>query len=440
MSFRVLLNFLAITALLLSACSSAGTNAPQTTPTNPADSTPRVAATATSVPERQAVFKLVLNQVEFRTTAIDSFTSAAPEDVLKVNGQAQTGESGKARLDLLPEGSIIRLGPSTSFVLQELQSEPSDPVTKIKLAFGKLWIVLTGGELDIQTPNGQAAVRGSFMSVDFDAQTKHLRVTCLEGHCELKTDLGAVELIDGQFSEILAEGLPPTTAAPMTEADYKEWQQVSPEAQQLIAPIVTPTSPELVPGGPIPTKPLSFSITNQCSDPNTIGGDWLWTFTRLPDEKGEGFTEMVHVPVSQTVSGEFPPGFYSITDIFPNGEQHQSPTPANSDNSQINVTGCAVSLAPPNGGSATLIPPGGTLITPTELSTTYSLTNNCTTVWHWVFTGTQVITVDVPPGQTVSGTLPPGTYTVTDFFDNGLPHGPSLVPAGGRLNVTSCTP
>lgn len=295
---------------------------------------------------RQATFSFVLNDVQTRADAGADLQPAAPGDQLQVGGQAQSGETGRASLDLEPEDTVVRIGPNTLFTLEALETEDGAPLSRLQLLFGQLWIVLAGGSLEVETPYGLAAVRGSYMSVAFD-KAQGMVVTCLEGHCSLANEAGTVELTDGQTSSIPQAEEPPSPPQQMEDEDYIEWKQVSPEAVELLNPDEEDEpryteDGQLIPQeaeGSLITAPLTFELSNNCPADSPVGGDWLWQFERLPDENGEGFVETFVIPNGQTFSGTLPPGQYVVTDWFSDGQQH-GPQLLLSDKTFLHVRSC----------------------------------------------------------------------------------------------------
>ncbi len=279
--------------------------------------------------ERQAMFTFILNDVQARADAGADLKPAALGDILQVGGQAQSGNDSRACLDLEPEGTVVRIGPNTLFTLNTLETDADSPLARLELLVGQIWVILAGGRLEVETPYGLAAVRGSYMSVAFD-EAQGMIVTCLEGHCSLANEAGTVELTDGQSSSIPQADDPPSPPQKMEEEEYQEWQQASPEAVELLDPDKTDEpryteDGQLIPQeaeGPLITEPLTFELSNNCAASDPIGGDWLWQFERLPDENGAGFVETFVVPNGQTFTGTLPPGQYVITDWFADGQQH----------------------------------------------------------------------------------------------------------------------
>lgn len=195
----------------------------------------------TNTPEivRQAVFIEIVGEVEFRLSSDMDFVSAGLEDVIWAGGQALTGQDGNAKLDLLPDGTIVRLSKHTTFTLTDLSQDRDDPITKINLLLGKLWIILNGGSLEIDTPSGIASVQGSMMGVAYNPDTQELGVTCLEGHCAVSNAFGEVDLEGGQASEVIS-GNAPSDARPMTPKEFYQWREEVPEASDVLEEALSP--------------------------------------------------------------------------------------------------------------------------------------------------------------------------------------------------------
>ena len=86
--------------------------------------------------------------------------------------------------------------------------------------------------------------------------------------------------------------------------------------------------------------------------------------------------------------------------------------------------------------------------TPTEagvgatLPLVYKFLNNCTSdygAWHISIFGPEEKVVDVPLGETVTGELPPGQYTMFYAADNGAEDGPfGFFSDDGPVNESMC--
>lgn len=218
-------------ASLASTANIPPTNVDTETPT-PKLNTPSPTDTATAspvpTPSRIASISLVEPLVEARASASIDFSAAAPGVTLPVGGEARTGEAGRTRLDLAPGGTIIRLAPNTHFTVSKLGEESGNPFTKLELFFGQLYIILSGGQLDVQTPSGVASVRGSMMSVSYDPDENIMTVTCLEGHCSLRTENGIIELVAGQAADII-KGILSRGPRDLTDGEIYGWLENAPE-------------------------------------------------------------------------------------------------------------------------------------------------------------------------------------------------------------------
>jgi hypothetical protein len=156
---------------------------------------------------------------------------------VQVNGQVQTGDDGRVRLDL-SSGTIIRAAPSTLFTLIANDEMEGGLATRIKMEIGKIFIILNGGSADVETPSGVASVRGSYMKVEVDPETLDIYVTCLEGDCSATNPAGTVNFTDGQ-KVVLFHRDPVTgnwtapNVEPMTPEEFQEWLDNNPEARDL---------------------------------------------------------------------------------------------------------------------------------------------------------------------------------------------------------------
>jgi len=190
-----------------------------------------------------ATINEIKGTVQARQPDQSDYANASDGLTLQLHGLVKTSNDGRARLNL-SSGTIVRVAPASLFTLTDNQAQSDNSLaTKLKLELGKVWIVLKGGTLDIETPAGQAGVRGSLLSVTVDPNNIGVYVTCLEGHCSVSNPAGQLDLTDGQTGRLL----PPindTYTAPqlgaMTPDDFKDWQDNVPEAAALI-PVVSAT-------------------------------------------------------------------------------------------------------------------------------------------------------------------------------------------------------
>jgi hypothetical protein len=185
-------------------------------------------------------------------------------DILHVLGKIKTGPDGRVRLSL-SSGTIIRVANSSMFTFQSNEAASQGGLlTSLKLEIGKLWIILNGGGLDVDTPTGVAAVRGSYMGVSVDPVTKRIRITCLEGNCSWPN--AQINLISGQALSLVYDPATGKVTALeqnlMTQAELDEWLANNPEAKKILpsafATMTAMPAQPPAPGGTVPT-PLAFA-------------------------------------------------------------------------------------------------------------------------------------------------------------------------------------
>lgn len=205
--------------------------------------------------------------VDTKQAGDSAFLPASANTVLEVNGQVQTGDDGRVRLDL-SSGTIIRVAPSSLFTLISNDEVEGGLATKLKLDIGKLFIILNGGSADVETPSGVASVRGSYMKVEVDPETLDIYITCLEGDCSASNPAGAVNFTNGQ--KVVLFHRDPVTGnwsvpfvEPMTPEEFQEWLDNNPEAADLfneamatMTAFVEPTETSTPTSTPQPTPTL----------------------------------------------------------------------------------------------------------------------------------------------------------------------------------------
>ena len=203
------------------------------------------------------------------------FRAASTGVMLEVNDQVLTGEDGRARIDI-SDGTIIRLSPLSNFVLTAMDQTDEGTLTRLRLNIGRLWIILKGGVVEVDTPSGLASVRGSYLHVWVDPLTEEVNVTCLEGECSLGNDSGTVSLVAGQTAKISGSGQSPESGK-MTDEDVTEWLDANPEATLVVVPLTATvaawqggTLPEVQTNTPTPTNTVGPSPTTAPSNTPTL--------------------------------------------------------------------------------------------------------------------------------------------------------------------------
>lgn len=213
----------------------------------------------------------VSGTVDLKESAEAEFIQAAAGMSLVVNGQVQTGDDGRVRLDL-SSGTIIRLVPSTLFTLESNEPSGDGLDTKLKMEAGKIFIILNGGSMDVETPSGVASVRGSYMMVEVDPVTKDAYITCLEGDCSAANPAGTIKFTDGQKTVLFHAGPDGKYEAPelqgMDEQDFQTWLDENPEAKEIynkyiannIKPTATKVPPTAKPATLTPASVACFKV------------------------------------------------------------------------------------------------------------------------------------------------------------------------------------
>ena len=198
-------------------------------------------------------------KVDTKQAGQESFAPASTESKLEVNGQVQTGEDGRVRLDL-SSGTIIRVAPSSLFTLTSNDEVEGGLATKIKLGVGKVFIILNGGSADVETPSCVASVRGSYMKVEVDPVTLNVYITCLEGNCSASNPAGTVNFTQGEKT-VLFQKDPVTgnwtlpNVEPMTPEEFQEWLAENPEVREIFNEAIGTITAMAEPAEPPATEP-----------------------------------------------------------------------------------------------------------------------------------------------------------------------------------------
>jgi len=183
-----------------------------------------------------AVLKELTGKVNIKQPGAGDFSPASVGMELQLTGSVQTGDDGRARLDL-SSGTIIRVAPSSLFTFASNQASNGSLSTQFNLNLGTIFIILKGGNASINTPSGVASVLGSYLSVTVDPSTQTIVVTCLEGHCSAGNSAGSVDFGSGQevtlFSCTGGQCSVPNIG-PMTPEDFQRWLDNNPDIQQQI--------------------------------------------------------------------------------------------------------------------------------------------------------------------------------------------------------------
>ncbi len=220
-----------------------------------------------------AMIKELSGEVQMLKASEGEFRQAQEATVLEVNDQVLTGEDGRVRIDL-DDGTIIRLSPLSNFVLKKLEATEQNTITRLQLNIGRIWIILQGGVVEVDTPSGLASVRGSYLHVWVNPTNEFTYVTCLEGACTLGNGTGTVGLIAGQTAVIKGLNSQPE-AGKMSHQDVAEWLESHPEATLVVVPLT-----QTVEAGK--DTPLPEAKTNTPTPTATAGPSTTPTVTYTP--------------------------------------------------------------------------------------------------------------------------------------------------------------
>jgi len=235
-----------------------------------------------------AVLSEITGSVQITKGADGSTLEASDGAPIVLNDRVFTNQNSRARVDI-SSGTLIRMSPLTTFVLTTMENNNNDPLTRLKLEAGRLWIILNGGSVEVDTPAGQASVRGSYLHVWVNSGTGETEISCLEGNCQLGNNGGTLDLVAGQTARIANSASPPSPGR-MSDENVDEWLAFNPEATLVIIPLtatsavvdlMTPTVFQYSTPTPIPTN-TPFSFFNDTSTPlptdTNCGPNPTWIF------------------------------------------------------------------------------------------------------------------------------------------------------------------
>lgn len=299
--FQSCLSAVALGFLLLAACG------PKPSPAaSPAVNTP------TPDSSRAAIVSEIVNDVEAKVSDTEAFAEASNGTVVNAGGQVLTGEASKARLDF-SDGSIVRLAANSTFAVQQVDTANGSLLARLKLEAGKIWVSLTGGSAEVETPVGVASVRGSFAVISYDPGDPNdpsddvLILDCLEGECGFQNDSVDEEL--GNLEGLVLTGGTQIEHILLTGTDVEDFLNNNPEGQKIRATLTaavseTPTETQ-APPTPTATATLTPSPTRTSTPTGTR------TPTRVRPSSTSTGTPTPTGTITPTPTATCPPGdFY----------------------------------------------------------------------------------------------------------------------------------
>jgi hypothetical protein len=231
--------------------------------------------------------------VQIRTSGSEVLQEAGSQ-TLQENDQILTGEDGRVRLDL-STGAIIRIASSTVFTLTGISNQADGVNANLKVDIGRIWIILQGGSVDVETPSGVASVRGSYLMVTV-APSGEVLLTCLEGDCRFTNESGEHILAEGDIAVIKNAQVPPLMEQ-MTAEQVEEWLSENPEAVLVIpslawyaspTPAVTWTATGTAAAS---STPIATETITPLSTATTVYVPPKATSTQPPEEEDDAPTE-----------------------------------------------------------------------------------------------------------------------------------------------------
>jgi ferric-dicitrate binding protein FerR (iron transport regulator) len=371
-------------------------------PTHTASPAPATAAASATLPGRTAVLTDLVGIVLSGPAGGAKDVPAVNGQVLSEGAQVQTGKASKAKINL-NDGTILRLRPDTLITLDRLASDLNNPFNRLLLALGKVFVILKTGQLEVQTPLGVATVTGSFLSVEYQADTNTVVVTCLEGNCTLRNDQSGTALSTGQAASLTGGAGATPVLRWMTQDEIQAWLADNPEAQA-VAPAALTALPTVT-----GTQTQTPTTTATATATPTALATHTPTATRKP---------------RPTLRPTLPP---TLTPIPP---PTLTPTPPPT------LTPTATEPSPTPTPDSTAVP-GQPLV--------YNFDNACDPAapgspgtYHVTLTGPKTTKFDVAPQQSVNGSLPPGQYVIAWQPDNGQPEQLNYSSDQGPFNWTFC--
>jgi len=193
------------------------------------------AGTTPAAGGRTATLAEVENQVFWKADANAVEQPAANGQTLQVGGSVRTGAKSSVALNL-SEGTLIRMKEGSAFTLTALNQDSGNPFTQISMAVGKLWIILSGGTAQVETPAGVAAVRGSYMAVSYNPALNEMKVMCLETKFTCTVIINGVtyELQMGQELSTPPADHPRIDTITHDCGEQREWLAYNPESNQFL--------------------------------------------------------------------------------------------------------------------------------------------------------------------------------------------------------------
>ena len=239
---------------------------------------------------RQLVkFGQIVNIVETRDSELGVFVLAGSEQKIGVGAQVRTGETSFARIDL-EQGGQMRLAPRSLVTIRALPASAGEPLARVRLSYGKLWMSLKAGGVEVETPAGVAALRGAYGEFEYwpgvanDPADDVMVVRCIAGVCGVQGLTGPLVVLGQMELLTLTTNNQPPSRAPLGLEAIAEFVQYNPEDLDLAATL-TAAAPSGTPtrtATPLPTLTLRPLATSTARSSATSTRTPTVTRTRTP--------------------------------------------------------------------------------------------------------------------------------------------------------------
>ena len=260
--YRIRRPALAVAAILAAALGLAGFGSSATLATASSGPTPPAALPTLSE---------IAHTVEVRHASSESFAPAVSDEALGVDSQIRTGDASSARIDF-GQGATVRLAANTLVTIVNLPVVRDDPVARLNLQSGQIWIRLRGAGMEVETPAGVGAVRGSFADFEYWPGTSDslsngaMVVNCLEGVCGIEGPAAPLAVLGNLESARLTSGSRQIALGALGPEAVVEFVQMNPESADLV-PTLTAAAPLALADNPTTAQVLSAEVPDTATVP-----------------------------------------------------------------------------------------------------------------------------------------------------------------------------
>ncbi len=193
---------------------------------------------------RTAILSEIRGSVMIKTLANADWVTVTSDLSIPEGTTILTSEASSVKLTMT-EGTIIRVSSQTQIQLAEMHGTTLDPITRVKIDFGKMWTIVGDGSLglgkfEVETPLGIASVVGTFMGVEHNSTQLLDIITCLEGKCRYSNKFGVLDL--ATLQQLITDGTGlPGPADPMAPDQIDSWSPTRVPEVITLTPTITPT-------------------------------------------------------------------------------------------------------------------------------------------------------------------------------------------------------